>query len=849
MDQKNLFILDGNGALYRSFYAIPNLKNASGFPTNAIFGFLKLIFKLANEHKIDYFCVCFDAARKTFRQDLYPDYKAHRKETPADLVPQMSIISEILDAMKIKSFKLQNYEADDIIATIANKAETNLFIVSSDKDVIQLINSTTKVLPLPKTDVIDETFVLKNYGFMPENITDFLAITGDKSDNVPGIKGIGDEGAKFLIQKYGKIEKILENLETVEPKYKKKLAENENIEILKLSKKLVELDTNVPIDFDLQNCVFDKKNFDNPDFLKFLRNFEFNSLVRELQNFSKKLQIPQNNHQTKKIAEILFEDLTENLDEASKNESFSITFSEDAVFVFDLKEKIYKINTENLDFELTKLKPFFSNAKNFYTDNSKFLFKFLKKLGLDSKKFEIFDVVLAAYILDMSSQNLEAVLQKYLGKNSDKISHNEKVQNIFEVAEKIKDELKKQNLNEIYKNIELKFSKVLAEIEENGIKIDLEYLQKFRNEITSNINKIVAEAYKISGAIFNLNSPKQLAEILFVKLNLPTKKKSKTGFSTSEEVLTELVKIHELPRIILKYRELNKILTTYIEPIFSLVGKDSRLRTHFNYTNTNTGRLSSSNPNLQNIPQKSEISSDLRKAFIANDGNLLVSFDYSQIDLAVLADMSGDEIMLRTFQNHDDIHKITASYIFSKPTSEITKDERNVAKKINFSLIYGKSAFGLADELGISFEEAKNFIDLYFQNYRQMKTFIGKTIENARKNGFVSTIFGRKRFVTELQNKNVQMQKFGERIAINTPIQGTSADIIKKAMTDLYEHFEEENNIKILLQIHDEILFEIKESCLEDYSKIITKIMENAVKLKVPLKVNMKKGKNWAELE
>jgi DNA polymerase-1 len=699
-----------------------------------------------------------------------------------------------------------------------------------------------------------------------------MAITGDKSDNIPGIKGIGEEGAKFLIKKYESVDNILNNIDTIDKKYKDKILQN--IDNLKLSKELVKLVEDVKIDFSIDELFFNGlKN--KIEVLEFMTKFEFFSIIEKVKNLfveqnsddlfnqNSEYQLQgekqiENIKERRNIAEINLLDVHD-VSEIFIAENIIISFSEDYKNAYFYNpecnvDKIYRISLEDIFFHNEQLNDKFSNAKNIkniYTDNAKYFYSIANDIGFGNINYELFDVLLAGYILDASLQNTKLVYNKFLKKDfkADDSEIIDKLDAIFELVVPLKKELADNGLFDVYNGIDLKFCRVLAGIEKNGLKIDVNYLIKFRDELNSKISNIVKDIYKETGEIFNINSPKQLGEVLFEKLKLPIIKKTKTGISTSEEILTELAKTSPIPAKILDYREINKIVSTYINPILERIDSKNRIKTSFNFTNTNTGRLSSSSPNLQNIPVKTDLANDLRKAFVCDENYFLVSVDYSQIDLVVLAHLSRDINMCRAFLNGQDIHSWTASQIFGKGESLISKKERDIAKRINFGLVYGISPYGLSQDLDISIEEAKTMIEIYFKNYPQLKDYLDSIIKQAKDSGFVKTILGRKRYVPELNSKNVQLQKFGERIAYNTPIQGSSADIIKKAMVDLYNYFENKTDeVKILLQIHDEILFEIREDVLEKNLRIIKQKMEATIKLSVPLKVNVKTGKTWANM-
>ncbi|MCP4482289.1 MAG: DNA polymerase I [bacterium] len=833
---KNLYIIDGNAYMYRAFYAIPHLNNSKGIPTNAVLGFLKTLIKILQNNIMadDGICVCFDVARQTFRTEIYPQYKAHRDKMPDDLVKQVPLIKESLMILGIKTFEMPGFEADDLIATIAQHAKVKkVKIISTDKDILQMINEKIAVMPIPKEYIIDETYFRQKFSFAPINMLDYLSIMGDSSDNIPGVRGIGKKGAKDLIIEYHSVENILIHLEKLKPSFRSKI--KDDLKNLKLSKELITLKTNLPINFKEDDCIF--RGIDgNNDFKNFLEDLELVGIAKSLYH---KVELKSDLKDIKFIEKNIFNEL---LSEGLFN--VTLIFSEDLATVYIKKKKediLYKIAQSDFYFYKTELNDLFQHIKHIRTDNAKNLYAFFVKNNIEYSHLEIFDLLLAAYIADTAVQTLDLLIQKYQPAYFNK-------KDIFYKLHFLEN-IVIPDINENYFTIDLPFCEVLASMEKNGIKLDLRQLEILNREILSLINTTVRAIYDDVGEGFNINSPKQLGYILFEKLKFPVIKKTKTGFSTSEEVLKELSKTSDFPKKILKYRGLVKLNSTYIEPLMTFLDDNSRIHTTYNFTKTTTGRLSSVNPNLQNIPIRKEIASGLRKAFIADDGYLLVSADYSQIDLAVLAHLSRDKHISEAFINGEDIHTWTASLIFKKDIMQVTQKERGMAKQINFGLVYGKGDFSLAGELSISMKEAKDFISLYFSTFPTLKTYFDSLIMEAKKTGYVTTIMGRRRFIPELGNRNIMIQKQGERLVKNTPIQGSSADILKKAMVDIYKEFGESNQIKMLLQIHDEILFEIKEDLEEVFVSRVKDIMENAIKLDVPLRVNISSGKDWAELK
>lgn len=635
-----------------------------------------------------------------------------------------------------------------------------------------------------------------------------------------------------------------------------------NRENLALSKELIKLESNLDLDFNVENCHF--LGFkDRLDFKAFLERMEFFTIAKKL--------YPQGEHDSLDLfgeSSLKMNFKEKNFYEASEDSDFSqvsLTFAEDlrTCYFSNQTDILYRINLEDIALYQDKFFSLFKGIRLILTDNAKNLYAFLKKEGLPYKNIDIFDLLVAAYFFDTSIQSVEAMVPyfskgeaSFYSKNAaEKNSQNNSLRCFYSLSfyqesyQNLEKKLKEEGFLDYYFQVELPFCEVLADMEGNGIKLDLETLEQFNKKIGKDLHTIVANIYEQAGTSFNINSPKQLADLFFNKLELPVIKKTKTGFSTSEEVLVKLAKIHPLPQQILKYREIMKLQSTYIEPFKRLVDSKHRIHTTYHFTKTTTGRLSSTKPNLQNIPMRTGLAASIREAFVAEKGYLLVSADYSQIDLVILAHLSKDFNMSQAFIHGKDIHSKTAALIFNKEEALVTSKERTLAKQINFGLIYGKEAFGLAQELGISLKEAKEFIRIYFEAFPTLKNYFDALIQEAREQKFVTTIFGRKRYIYELNNRNLNIQRSGERLVKNTPMQGSSADILKKAMVDLYQAFSGDRDIRMLLQIHDEILFEIKEERVLEFIPRIEEIMENTFKLDIPLKVNINYGKNLAELK
>jgi len=783
-----IYLVDGSSIVYRSFYAIGKLGTSTGIQTNATLGFFNTLFKFIKEYKIQYIGIFFDLKEPTLRHKKFQDYKIKRKPMPDELSSQIPIIKEILQHMGIKYFEIPGYEADDIIATFTEKFKNQhkVFIITGDKDALQLLDENVKVINPANGEIKDIEYLKDKYNLTPEKITDLLALAGDTSDNIPGIPGIGEKTALKLLSKFSSLEDLYNNVEEIKSeKLKEKIIQNR--ELAFLSKELVNLHKNIDIEIKCEDL-----KISSPDIGKLKEIFtrlEFKKLKEQLYNiFPEKIAFS-----TGEIFE--FNKILENI------ESYKSIFENNAIEIygFNLKEK----------------------------------FKFIKKEGIEIKN-KFFDISLAEYLT---------------GKVVNK-------KNIFETVEKYKEIIKEMKMDYLYYEIELPLMEVLIWMENNGIKVDTEYLHQLSKNLEEKLEKLENKIYDEAGEMFNINSPQQLSKILFEKLKLPPKKKLKTTYSTDTTVLQELSNIHPLPGLLLQYRELSKLKSTYVDGLLPFV-ENGRIHPTFNQISTTTGRLSCSNPNLQNIPIRTKIGSKVRKAFTCENGHNLFSFDYNQIELRILAHFSKDKNLIKAFKEGKDIHNQTGELLFSESTlfspdfSNLSKEQiRRIAKTINFGIIYGISSYGLSQQLNIPISEASFFIDSYFEKFKGVKEYIEKTIKEIEKNGYVETIFGRRRYIPEIKNPNKNLQEFAKRAAINMPIQGTSADIIKLAMVKIYKKFKEEKlKSKMILQIHDELVFEVEKGEQEKVYRIVKNIMENCVKLEVPIKVDVKKGKNYLEME
>jgi len=843
MSEKRLYLIDATAFCYRAFYALPQLSTSFGQPTGAVYGFINMLNKILKVNKPDYLAVCFDVSRDTFRLKKFAEYKIQRPPMPDALSSQIPLIKETVSAYGLAILERAGYEADDIIATLAKKAKGKgllTTIVSSDKDILQLVDDNTAVFSPYKDEgvVYDDKKVAERFGVSPRHVVDIIALMGDDVDNIPGVAGIGEKTALGLIKKFGSLDNLLNNLDKID-KEKLRSAIKDNIEKIKLSKELAVLEEQVDIDLDL-----DKLKINKPNLQELFRLFKY----FEFKKFLKDLPLQEDERPETKVQACQDGELKKLIDTAS--ELFLYGQSLDTM-VFYAQDKFFRLDKTSAG----NLKNILANPK-------------VKKISHDLKEIKIalakdnitlaglyFDAKVCAYLLNpaKSEYSLTDIAWDYLGSSAGKILDNEMAVNlILGLKPKLEKELQDKSLSALFADIEMPLIEVLLDMQLNGIKLDLKLLGELSQDIEKRLIKLIEDIYDTSGTQFNINSPKQLRDVLFERLKLPVVKKSKTGPSTDEEVLRKLVSKHKLPALLLEYRQLMKLKTTYVDTLPELVdSRTGRVHASFNQTATETGRLSSSNPNLQNIPIKTDIGRKIRQAIIASGQDYyLLSCDYSQIELRILAHLSKDENLIPAFRKDRDIHKTTASLIYGLNEFEITDSMRDVAKRVNFGIIYGLSAYGLSRDLGISADEAQSFIDAYFLRYPRVKEYIQEQIKNAQKNGFVTTILGRRRYIPEINNKNQNIRQFAERQAVNTPIQGSAADLIKLAMIEIHKEIKTRNlEAKMTMQIHDELVFDLPKQELEELVGIVKDRMENGLKLDLPIKVEIKKGENWLEME
>ncbi|MCX5677653.1 MAG: DNA polymerase I [Candidatus Omnitrophica bacterium] len=884
MSKKRLFLIDGNSFCYRAFYAIRSLSNSRGQPTNAVYGFVTMLGKIIKDNAPDMLAVAFDMKGPTFRHKRYEEYKIHRKPMPDELVGQMPYIKKVVSAYNIPIYQLEGYEADDVLATIAKKAEENdieTFIATGDKDALQLVNNHIKVYNTNKDGLIyDAGKVKERYGVTPDMMPDIMALMGDTSDNIPGVQGIGEKTAIELISEFGSLDNLLKNVDKVKGEARKKtLRENEKIAVL--SRELAVVDTNVPIDIDFKALVL--KEPDQEKLLELFKELEFKSLIKE---FTPKKAL-------KSVYELIdddkkFKKLVEELRDLDEFAFDFETTSEDPMlaslvgvsFSWKVGRACYVPVNKYFDCDtvLGELKTIFEDASvRKIGQNIKYEYIILANYGIKLAG-EFFDTMVASYLLNPSkpNHNLEEISIEYLnhkmttpieeliGKGKKAITMDlvdvgrvcayccEDSDVTLRLAKILEKEISDKGLDDLFYKVEMPLIEVLASMEITGVSIDKEYLADLSSEMEKKLARLTKNIYEMAGAEFNINSPKQLSEILFEKLKLPVIRRTKTGNSTDEEVLTKLASLHKLPQTLLEYRELSKLKSTYVDSLPDLLNpKTHKIHTSFNQAVTATGRLSSSGPNLQNIPIRTEEGRKIRRAFIpSGKERLLLSADYSQIELRILAHMSGDKHLTKAFREGLDIHSFTASLVFNVDEKDVTAEMRGMAKTVNFGIIYGMSPYGLSQSLNIDVSKAKEFIDAYFERYPDVKQYMESLMVEAREKGYVTTILGRRRYIPEINSPDMRMRQFAERTAINAPIQGSAADVIKVAMIAINEKLARKGlGTKMTLQVHDELVFDVPKKELEESYRIVKDGMENVIKLKVPVEAHIEVGKNWLEQE
>lgn len=875
---KTLVIIDGNSIINRAFYALPEMSNKEGLKTNAIYGFTNMLLKIIDTYNPTHISVAFDRKAPTFRHIEFKEYKAGRKKMPDELREQFEPLKDLLDKFNIHRLEIDGYEADDIIGTVSKIAEDNgfkVYIVTGDKDAIQLASNKTTTLITKKgvgeVEEYDYDSVIEKYEMTPTQFIDLKGLMGDKSDNIPGVPGIGEKTGIKLIKEFSSIEGIFDNIDSIKGSTKKKLEENKELAIM--SKKLATIIRDVPVEFNLEELEYG--NYNTKDILDVFKYLGFTSLIPRIGNLDESEEIV--NEANVEISKL--EDIDEFINKVKENNELIIkTVTREGnildkrikyIFLSVDGKKIYYVEEDSI-YKLEYI--FTSNEIKKLGYNLKDDYIALKPYGIKLENI-YFDITIAEYLIDsMSSTSYEcsAIAMKYLtkkvktkeellgkgvkAKKYQDLSFEELSSHISQIIDTVKnvmpimeENLKESNMDGLLYHVEMPLVEVLADMEYEGVKVDKEKLNELGSQFKEIIKKLESEIYKISGEEFNINSPKQLGVILFEKLGLPVIKKTKTGYSTNAEVLDKLKDQSPIIDKIIEYRQIVKLNSTYVEGLLSIINPiDGRIHSSFNQTITTTGRISSTEPNLQNIPVKLEMGRNIRKVFISDKGCKLVDADYSQVELRVLAHMSQDETMIDAFKHNEDIHTKTASQVFNVSMDEVTSKQRSDAKAVNFGIVYGKSDFGLSEDLNIPVKQAKEYIENYFNKYNKIKEFMDNIIEDASSNGYVTTILNRRRYIPEIKSSNFMLRNAGKRAAMNAPIQGSAADIIKIAMINVYKKLEENNlKSKLILQVHDELIVEAVDSEIDIVKKIVKDDMENAVCLDVNLDVDLNIGDSW----
>ncbi len=850
-----LMILDGNSIVNRAYYGVRPLNAPDGRPTNAVYGFLAILQKLLEEQKPEAVCVGFDLKAPTFRHKEYEGYKAQRKAMPEELAEQIPMLKETLDAMGIRRYELEGYEADDILGTAASVCERDgwdCVIVTGDKDSLQLISDMTSVCNVKTRMGQTETIVYtperfrEEYGFEPKLMVDLKALMGDSSDNIPGVPGVGEKTAMSLVQNYGSIENIYANLDSLDIKdsVKKKLAQGK--ESAEKSYWLATIVRDIPLEFKPEENLWNRDY--TPGLYDVFKGLGFNKFIEKWGLEPGENREADSAGKTKGMERcaLLSQEDTEKFISAVKSAPWVAVYSLEGLDRLEIcdGEKVYEAAWnrcgENYD---RLLKTVFSPEVKKAGHNVKDLMGLLMKEGLSTEGF-VFDTALAAYLLEATESNYapERISVKYTG---GELGGAEAVFALYPILDA---KMKELGMKELYYNIELPLCLVLAEMEKSGFYVDRKALYDFGESLNAGINALQESIWGHAGHEFNINSPKQLGTVLFEELMLPYGKKTKTGWSTNADVLEKLQDKHPIVKEVLDYRMLTKLKSTYAEGLLKVISEDGRIHTSFQMTVTATGRLSSTEPNLQNIPVRKELGAQIRKMFVAAPGMMLVDADYSQIELRLLAHISGDENMKEAFLSGEDFHTITASKVFGVPVDQVTPTLRSRAKAVNFGIVYGISAFSLAQDIGVYTNEAKAYMDAYLERYHGVRDYMKNIVESAREKGYVSTIYGRRRYLPELKSSNFNMRSFGERVALNMPVQGTAADIIKLAMVNVHRRLKETGlKARLILQVHDELIVECPGEEAEQVRDILTQEMENAVHLSVPLVAEAHIGHSWAE--
>lgn len=861
---KKLLILDSNSILNRAFYGVRYLSAKDGTPTNAIYGFLNILLKLIKEQEPDYICAAFDVKAPTFRHKQYEGYKAQRKPMPDGLAAQMPLAKDVLRAMGVTILEKEGYEADDIIGTVARlceESEISCFIATGDKDDLQLASDKTKVIltvtksGYNETIIYDDKAVKEKYHVTPTEFIDVKALMGDPSDNIPGVKGVGEKTAMSLIEKHHSIEYIYENIDGIGLKGAMLQKMKDGREMAFMSKELATINRNTPIEFNAEECVFDGFE-NNGELYEILKRLELNSIIKKLdlsggdnvkenedifKDFS--YQVGDKNMISGDKVTVVLDFDGDNISSAAvgggknavvlnEQDDIKELLEDDSIakVMFDVKEAIVKLNgridIKNISDDTAIAAYLVDPAKNEYT---------IEKLAS-----EYFGTVIEKPEVKQLSllDDVETDRSEYLAKCAVALGV---------LNERIGDKIKENGQEKLYQEVELPLVTVLAHLEINGFLVDDNQLKEFADKLGEKIDALTNEIYMLAGEEFNINSPKQLGVILFEKLELKPVKKTKTGYATNADVLEKLRDKHPIVNFITEYRQLAKLKSTYCDGLTAVVNPNThRIHSVFTQTVTVTGRLSSTEPNLQNIPTRTELGREIRKMFVAKEGYVLVDADYSQIELRVLAHIANDETMINAFRNNEDIHAVTASQVLGIPLEDVTKEQRSSAKAVNFGIVYGIGEFSLAQDLHISVKEAKAYIESYLEKYHGVRNYMESIKEQAKKDGYVKTMLNRIRYIPELKSPNYNIRQFGERVALNTPIQGTAADIIKLAMVRVDNRLINEGlKSKLILQVHDELIVEAHKDEVDKVKQILSEEMQNAMELNVPLKVDMSTGHSW----
>ena len=888
-DRPKLFLIDGSSYIYRAFYAIRHLSNSKGLPTNATFGFVQMLLKVLKDHRPDHLVVIFDSKAPTFRSEVYKEYKANRPAMPESLSPQIPYIKKIVEGYRIALLEREGYEADDLIGTVAKRleSEVDVVIVTGDKDLLQLVSDRIQVYDSMKEKRFGVEEVIQRFGVSPEQVVEVMGLAGDAIDNIPGVPGIGEKTAIQLIKTYGSIENLLTHAEEIP---QKKLKENLKThgDLARLSRKLATIHTDVPVDCRLKD--FSLLPPDLKSLKEIFKELEFNKLLKELPGEMGPLSVRKDYRLV--IDQDEFLALLEDLKKAATFSvdlettspypmwadlvGISLSYAPHQAFYIPLAHQDQETTRQlPLPWVLEQLKPILEDQEiKKVGQNIKYDWIVFKRYGIHLRGLDG-DTMIASYLLNPTkhNHNLGEIAQEYLDRS---VTDYKEVVGIgvktltfdqvdlerardyscedadvtLQLAHLLFPKLKEGGFKDLFDQVEMPLVVVLAKMEMNGVRIDLDLLLEYSKEIETQLQQKIERIYRFAGEVFNINSPQQLGKILFDKLKLPVVKKTKTGYSTDVDVLTKLSLQHDLPLEILGYRNLSKLKSTYIDAFPKLIHpKTGRLHTSYNQTVTATGRLSSSDPNLQNIPVRAEEGNRIRQAFIPEIGWSIVSADYSQIELRILAHLSQDETLIQAFQKDEDIHARTASEIFSVPMEKVTPPMRREAKVINFGIIYGMSAYGLSQQLGTEPKIAQAYIDEYFKKYTGVQAYIEKSLEEARQRGYVMTLLHRRRYLPDIHSPTVVIRQAAERMAINTPLQGTAADMIKVSMIHIQNRIEELGlSTRMIMQVHDELVFEVPEEELQKAVPMIQSEMEIVMDLSVPLKVSIHAGKNWGEV-